>query len=72
MKHENTLKHMDQEIETIEESQTNMYIENYSESLNEHLEKIEMHIKSAMYDAVFIDKLIKSKIKSKNSPHVQQ
>ena len=63
MKHENSLKLMDQEIEEIEESRKDLYIENYSTSLNEHLEKIQMHIKSAMYDAIFIDKLIKSKNK---------
>ena len=63
MKHENSLNLMDQEIEEIEESRKDLYIENYSTSLNEHLEKIQMHIKSAMYDAIFIDKLIKSKNK---------
>lgn len=63
MKHENNVKLMDQEVEEIEESSKDLYIENYSESLNEHLQKIEMHVKSAMYDAVFIDKLIKSKIR---------
>ena len=59
MKHENSLKLMDQEIEEIEESRKDLYIENYSAFLNEHLEKIQMHVKSAIYDAIFIDKLIK-------------
>ena len=63
MKHENSLKLMDQEIEEIEESRKDLYIENYSAFLNEHLEKIQMHVKSAMYNAIFIDKLIKSKNK---------
>ncbi|EKE04450.1 MAG: hypothetical protein ACD_20C00076G0002 [uncultured bacterium] len=63
MKHENSLKLMDQEIEEIEESRKDLYIENYSAFLNEHLEKIQMHVKSAMYSAIFIDKLIKSKSK---------
>ncbi|EKE03147.1 MAG: hypothetical protein ACD_20C00243G0003 [uncultured bacterium] len=66
MKHDNNLKLMDKEVEEIEESNKDLYIENYSASLNEHLEKIQMHVKSAMYDAIFIDKLIKSKIKSNN------
>ena len=64
MKHENSLKLMDQEIEEIEESRKDLYIENYSAFLNEHLEKIQMHVKSAMYNAIFIDKLIKSKNKN--------